>query len=64
MKSKVIYDSREIYFNKRTDVAIYNVSGERVRVYRDVEQVNVEELGAGTYFVQNAEGKTLKVIIE
>lgn len=56
--------SREIYFNKRTDVAIYNVSGERVRVYRDVEQVNVEELGAGTYFVQNAEGKTLKVIIE
>ena len=56
--------SREIFFNKRTDVAIYNVSGERVRVYRDVEQVNVEELGAGTYFVQNAEGNTLKVIIE
>lgn len=56
--------TRELHFNKKTDVAIYDMNGKRLRVYRDVETVNVFDLAAGTYFVRNAEGETQKLIIQ
>lgn len=56
--------ARELSLNKKTDVAIYNVQGMRVKVYRDVEKVDVSDLAAGCYFIVNTEGEKLKFIVE
>lgn len=56
--------SREIYLNEQTDVAIYNNLGERVLVKREVKSVDISGLTSGTYFIQNAEGEAIKVIIQ
>jgi len=56
--------TREIRFNTTTDVAIYNATGERVKVARNVNYVMIDDLSAGVYFLQNAEGETTKLVIE
>ncbi len=56
--------TREIQLNKVSDIAIYNMQGQRIKVARQVTRVDVSELPTGTYFVQNAEGNTLKLIVE
>ena len=56
--------SREIIFNKFTDVAIYNQSGQRITVKRNTKRVDVSNLDPGVYFVKNAEGETKKLVIE
>ena len=56
--------SREIIFNKFTDVAIYNQSGQRITVKRNTKRVDVSNLDSGVYFVKNAEGDTKKLVIE
>ncbi|MCB0698670.1 MAG: T9SS type A sorting domain-containing protein [Chitinophagales bacterium] len=56
--------SRELHMNKVMDVAIYDVKGQRLRVYRQVQTINVSDLSAGTYFIQNGEGETMKFIVQ
>lgn len=56
--------TREIRFNETTDVALYDMSGRRVKVLRNVNFMNVSNLDAGTYFLRNAKGETAKLIIE
>lgn len=56
--------NRELNFNTTSDVAIYNASGQRIKVARNVNFINIEDLNSGIYFIQNAEGKTLKFIVE
>lgn len=56
--------AQEITLNDITDVAIYNAQGVRVRVYRDVKQINVSDLSSGIYYVSNKKGETLKLVIE
>jgi hypothetical protein len=56
--------SRELNLNKTQDIAIYDISGKRIRVARDVISVDVSELNSGVYFIQNQDGKTIKFIIE
>lgn len=56
--------SREIHFNTTTDVAIYNSLGVRIKVARDVNMLNIEELTPGAYFIRNAQGQTQKFIVE
>ncbi len=56
--------NRELNFNITTDVAIYNTNGQRIKVARQVNFINIEDLNSGIYFIQNAEGKTLKFIVE
>jgi secreted PhoX family phosphatase len=56
--------SREIYLNERTDIAIYNYLGERVMVRRGVNTVDISDLEAGTYFIQNIDGEAVKIIIQ
>ena len=46
------------------DAAIYNVSGQRLKVVRDTKTINVSDLTPGIYFIQNTEGKTVKFIVE
>ncbi|MEO1628225.1 MAG: T9SS type A sorting domain-containing protein, partial [Bacteroidota bacterium] len=56
--------TRTIYLNKASDVAIYNVEGQRVLVRRNVTEVNVSDLTPGMYFVQNAKGDILKLQVQ
>lgn len=56
--------TRLIYLNKVMDVAIYNITGERVKVYRNVSQIDVAGYDKGTYFVRSEDGNTKKIIIQ
>ncbi len=54
---------RTLRFNKTTDVALYDVTGKRIMVQRNVNMINVEHLEPGNYFIQNADGETRKLVI-
>lgn len=56
--------SRELNLSKPQDVAIYDVTGKRIRVVRDATTVDVSDLTPGIYFLQNTEGKTVKFIVQ
>lgn len=56
--------AQEITLNEVTDVAIYNGQGVRMRVYRDVKQINVSDLTSGIYYVSNKKGETLKLVVQ
>ena len=56
--------SRELHLSKVMDVAIYDVNGKRMKVYRQVRTVNVADLAAGTYFIRGEEGETLKFVVQ
>lgn len=56
--------TRTLYFNKVSDVAIYDVNGKRMNVYRQVENIDISHLKAGVYFIQNAEGTTQRLLVK
>ncbi|MBZ0098587.1 MAG: T9SS type A sorting domain-containing protein, partial [Taibaiella sp.] len=56
--------ARELHLNKVMDVAIYDMNGRRLKVYRQVNSVDVSDMTAGVYFIRNEEGETLKFIVE
>jgi hypothetical protein len=56
--------TRNVYFNKVMDVALYNITGKRVRVYRAVKQIDISSLEKGTYFLQAETGETKKLVIQ
>ncbi len=56
--------TRQIFLNKSSDVAIYDVRGQRVQVARNTNRVDVSGLKAGAYFVQNSEGEMVQLIIQ
>ncbi len=56
--------TRTLYFSQRTDIAIYDVNGKRMEVYRAVEDIDISHLNPGVYFVRNAEGDTQKLVVQ
>lgn len=56
--------SREIYLSEEMDIAIYNATGQRLMVERNTNVVDISALPAGTYFIQNEEGQTKRLIVE
>jgi secreted PhoX family phosphatase len=56
--------SRTVYFKSLGDYAIYNAAGQRVGVYRQVNQIDVSALATGVYFIQNEEGVTKKLVVQ
>lgn len=56
--------NRELKMNKTTDVAVYDASGNRIKVVRNSNVINMFGLSTGTYFIRTAEGETKKVIVE
>jgi secreted PhoX family phosphatase len=56
--------TREVRLNKVTDVAVYDMTGKRIKVYRDVNKIDVMDYAPGAYFLKNAEGESKKLIIE
>jgi secreted PhoX family phosphatase len=56
--------ARELNLDKVMDVAIYNMAGQRLKVYRDVKSVDVTDLASGTYIIMNDKGESLKFVVE
>lgn len=56
--------ARELHLSKVMDVAIYDINGKRIKVYRQVRTINVADMAAGTYFIRSGEGETLKFIVQ
>ena len=56
--------TRILYFNEMTDVALYDMNGKRLQVYRNVDQIDISVYASGVYFIQNAAGETQKLVIE
>lgn len=56
--------ARELHLSKVMDVAIYDMKGSRLKVFRQVQSVDVSDMTAGVYFIRNEEGETLKFIVE
>jgi uncharacterized protein len=56
--------ARELNLDKVMDVAIYDITGKRLKVYRDVKSIDVTDLSSGTYIIMNDKGESLKFIVE
>ncbi|MEL6924191.1 MAG: alkaline phosphatase PhoX [Bacteroidota bacterium] len=56
--------TRYVQMNQFTDVALYDLSGRRLMVQRNVDRLDVSQLAPGMYFIQNAKGETLKLSIK
>ena len=56
--------SRELRFNKAVDAAIYNAAGQRMKVFRNRESIDVSDLSRGIYFLNTDQGETRKLIIQ
>ena len=56
--------SRELNFNEVSDVALFNVNGQLVRVFRNTQVADVAGIQPGIYFLKNAKGDVVKLIIE
>jgi secreted PhoX family phosphatase len=56
--------SRELNFNEVSDVAIFNMNGQLVRIVRNAQSVNVSDMEPGAYFIKNAKGEAVKLIIQ
>ena len=55
---------RIVYFNQTTDVALYDILGKRIGVYRNVSAIDIFNLSKGTYLLKTKEGETRKLIIK
>ncbi|GAA0871360.1 hypothetical protein GCM10009117_05060 [Gangjinia marincola] len=51
-----------LYFNKVTDIAIYDLTGKRIAVKRQAKSYDTQHMSAGTYLIKTAEGEGVKFI--
>ncbi|WP_299361902.1 alkaline phosphatase PhoX [Winogradskyella sp.] len=55
---------RIIYLSETTDLALYDITGKRIGVYRNVSSIDITGLQTGTYLLKTKDGHTRKVIIK
>lgn len=56
--------SRQIRLKEVADIAIYNAGGQRVKVSRGTDLVDISDLNSGIYFVRNNNGETVRLIVQ
>lgn len=56
--------SSQLNFSVPTDAALYDASGARVRVVRNVTTVDIADLASGVYYIRTADGATQQVVIQ
>lgn len=56
--------SSQLNFSVPTDAALYDASGARVRVVRNVTTVDIADLASGLYYIRTADGATQQVVIQ
>lgn len=55
---------RIVYFNQEKDVALYDITGQRVAVYRAVRSIDIAGLATGTYLLRTEDGEAKKLIVK
>lgn len=55
---------RIVYFNRTTDIAMYDITGKRINVYRDVKSIDISNLSTGTYLLKTKEGDAKKLLVK
>ncbi len=56
--------SRELNFNMVTDVALFDMNGKLIRVIRNSQTADMSGVAPGMYFLKNATGETVKIIVQ
>ncbi len=56
--------SRLLKFNRVSDVAIYDIQGKLIKVYRNQTAIDVSEFSKGSYILKNDLGEAIKFIVE
>lgn len=56
--------SRELTFNTVTDVALFDMNGKLIRVIRNSQTADMSDITPGMYFLKNAAGETVKIIVQ
>lgn len=56
--------TRELRFNKTVDVAIFNMTGQRLMVQRQVNRMDISNLTPGNYVVKTLDGAVKKLIVQ
>lgn len=56
--------TRELFISESSDFAIYDALGQRIKVYRDTNRIDVSDLAAGNYFLNMANDETFKFVVE
>lgn len=56
--------TRLVRMNRTLDVAVYDVNGRRLNVYRNTNEIDVSALPAGAYFLQAESGEIKKLIVQ
>jgi hypothetical protein len=56
--------TRSIELSKTSDVGIYDSLGKRIRVYRQVQTIDVSDFEAGVYYIKDLDGETQKLVIQ
>lgn len=55
---------RIVYFNKVVDAALYDITGKRIAVYRDVKSIDIGGLQTGMYLLKTADGESKKLLVK
>ncbi len=55
---------RIVYFNKTTDMAVYDITGKRIAVYRGVKSIDISGFASGTYLLKTKEGEAKKLLVK
>jgi secreted PhoX family phosphatase len=56
--------ARQIQLSESMDIAIYNAGGQRVKVARNVEILDISDLNSGIYFVRNNKGDIVRLVVQ
>lgn len=51
-----------VHFSESRDIALYNQNGQRLRVYRNVESIDVSQLPAGMYYLRSDDGQIVELV--
>jgi hypothetical protein len=55
--------STQLNFSTPSDAALYNATGDRVRVVRQASSLDISDVAAGVYYVRFADGTTQQVVV-
>ena len=56
--------AKELKFSRVLDAAIYNQSGQRIKVFRGQQSIDVSDLTPGFYFLNTSAGEVQRLIIK
>lgn len=55
---------RIIYMSETTDVALYDITGKRIGVFRETNAIDISNLQTGTYLLKTKDGITKKILVK